>query len=51
MAAAEGLRLGQVLNISDYGYPEDFYGGVLESSGKDMVDVTSYVIVTYELEM
>jgi len=51
MAAAEGLRLGQVLNISDYEYPEDFYGGVLESSGKDMVDVTSYVIVTYELEM
>ena len=51
MAAAEGLRLGQVLNISDYGYPEDFYGGVLESSGKEMVDVTSYVIVTYELEM
>ena len=51
MAAAEGLRLGQVLNISDYGYPEDFYGGVLESSGKDMVDVTSYVIVTYELKM
>jgi len=51
MAAAEGLRLGQVLNISDYGYPGDFYGGVLESSGKDMVDVTSYVIVTYELEM
>lgn len=51
MAASEGLRLGQVLNISDYGYPEDFYGGVFESSGKDMVDVTSYVIVTYELEM
>jgi len=51
MAAAEGLRLGQVLNISDYGYPEDFYGGILESSGKDMVDVTSYVIVTYELKM
>ena len=51
MAAAEGLRLGQVLNISDYEYPEEFYGGVLESSGKDMVDVTSYVIVTYELEM
>jgi uncharacterized protein YggE len=51
MAAAEGLRLGQVLNISDYGYPEDFYGGVFELSGKDIVDVTSYVIVTYELEM
>lgn len=51
MAAFEGLRLGQVLNISDYEYPEDFYGGVLESSGKEMVDVTSYVIVTYELEM
>jgi uncharacterized protein YggE len=51
MAAEEGWHLGQVLNISDYGYPEDFNGGVLESSGKDMVDVTSYVIVTYELKM
>jgi uncharacterized protein YggE len=50
MAAAEGLRLGQVLDISDYGYPDD-NGGILESSGKDMVEVTSYVIVTYELEM
>lgn len=51
MAAAEGLRLGQILNISDYEYPEDFYGGVLEPSGNKMVDVTSYVIVTYDLEM
>lgn len=51
MAASEGLRLGQVLNISDYEYPEDYYGGVFETSGKDMVDVTSYVVVTYELEM
>ena len=50
MAAAEGLRLGQVLDISDYGYPDD-NGGIMESSGKDMVEVTSYVIVTYELEM
>jgi hypothetical protein len=51
MAAAEGLRLGKVMDISDYGYPAglaDYYGS---SSQAGMVDVTSYVIVTYEFEI
>jgi uncharacterized protein YggE len=51
MAAAEGLRLGKVLDISDYGYPlalNDYYGS---SAKLGMVDVTSYVIVTYEFEI
>jgi uncharacterized protein YggE len=51
MAAAEGLRLGAVLDISDYGYPmalNDYYSG---SAQLGMVDVTSYVVVTYELEI
>lgn len=51
MAAAEGMRLGKVLEISDYGYPvalNDYYGS---SAQIGMVDVTSYVIVTYELEI
>ena len=51
MAAAEGLRLGQVLEISDYSYPEDLYSGFFESSPTGMVDVTSYVAVTYELDL
>ena len=49
MAAAEGLRLGKVLDISDYGYPmalNDYSGG---SAQLGMVDVTSYVVVTYEI--
>ncbi len=51
MAAAEGMRLGKVLDISDYGYPlalNDYSGG---SSQLGTVDVTSYVIVTYEFEV
>jgi uncharacterized protein YggE len=51
MAAAEGLRLGKVVDISDYGYPvalNDFSGG---SAQLGMVDVTSYVVVTYEFEI
>ncbi|MCX6676667.1 MAG: SIMPL domain-containing protein [Methanothrix sp.] len=51
MAAAEGVRLGAVLDISDYGYPvalNNYYGS---SEQLGMVDVTSYVIVTYELEI
>jgi uncharacterized protein YggE len=51
MAAAEGLSLGKVLDISDYGYPlalNDYYGS---SAQLGMVDVTSYVIVTYEFEI
>ena len=51
MAAAEGVRLGKVLDISDYGYPvalNDYYGS---SAQPGTVDVTSYVIVTYEFEI
>jgi uncharacterized protein len=51
MAAAEGMRLGKVLDISDYGYPmalNDYSGG---SAQLGMVDVTSYVVVTYEFEL
>jgi uncharacterized protein YggE len=51
LAAAEGVRLGKVLDISDYGYPlalNDYYGS---STQLGMVDVTSYVIVTYEFEI
>ena len=54
MAAAEGVRLGKVLDISDisdYGYPldlSDFYGSFAQPG---MVDVTSHVIVTYEFEV
>lgn len=51
MAAAEGLRLGQVLKISDYSYPEDLYSGLFDLSSTEMVDVTSYVAVTYELDL
>ena len=51
MAAGEGMRLGAVLDISDYGYPmalNDYSGS---SAQLGMVDVTSYVIVTYEFEI
>ena len=51
MAAAEGMRLGKVLDISDYGYPmalNDYSGS---SAQLGMVDVTSYVVVTYEFEI
>ncbi len=51
MAAAEGVRLGKVLDISDYGYPlalNDYSGS---STKLGMIDVTSYVIVTYEFEI
>lgn len=51
MAAAEGMRLGAVLEISDYGYPaalNNYYGS---STQPGMVDVTSHVIVTFEMEI
>ncbi len=50
MAATEGVRLGKMLDISDYGYPlalNDYPGS---TSQLGMVDVTSYVMVTYEFE-
>jgi len=51
IAAREGVRLGKVLDISDYGYPlarNDYYSS---STKLGMVEVTSYVKVTYEFEM
>ena len=51
MAAAEDVRLGEVMEISDYGYPpalNDYYGS---STQPGTIAVTSYVIVTYELEI
>ncbi|VVB71303.1 Uncharacterised protein [uncultured archaeon] len=50
MAEAAGVRLGKVVGISDYAYPDigpaDSYSGF----GKEgMVQVTSYVVVTYEI--
>ena len=51
MAAAEGVRLGKVLDISDYGYPFDFSDFIGSSAQPGMVDVTSHVIVTYEFEV
>jgi uncharacterized protein YggE len=49
MAAAEGMRLGEVLDISDYGYPQAMYENSAGLAQSSMVDVTSYVLVTYEL--
>ncbi len=46
MAAAAGGRLGNLVDISDYTIP---YIGSSDQPG--MVDVTSYVVVTYEIAM
>jgi uncharacterized protein len=51
MAAAEGMRLGAMLDISDYGYPMALTGDYGGSAQLGMVDVTSYVVVTYEFEI
>ena len=51
MAAREGVRLGKVLDISDYGYPLDHNDYFSSSTKQGMVEVTSYVIVTYEFEI
>lgn len=50
MAAAEGLRIGRVLDIADYGFPEAMYE-IPFTSENSMVEVRSYVMVTYELEI
>jgi len=47
IAKAVGARLGKVLDISDYAYPVIFGDPSLGQKG--MVDVTSYVVVTYEI--
>jgi hypothetical protein len=49
MAAMQGMRLGDVLGISDYGYPAALYENLGGSSESGMVMITSYVMVTYEL--
>ena len=51
MAASEGVRLGAVLDISDYGYPVALNDYNSSSAQPGTVDVTSYVIVTYEFEI
>jgi uncharacterized protein len=50
MATAAGARLGKVLEISEYPYPNLGYGESYDESGQPgMIDVTSYVVVTYEI--
>jgi hypothetical protein len=44
MASAAGARLGKVLDISEYAYPN-----ISAADQPGMVDVTSYVVVTYEI--
>jgi uncharacterized protein YggE len=50
MATSAGVSLGKVLEISDYQYPELGFGGSYDESGQPgTIDVTSYVVVTYEI--
>ncbi len=49
MALAAGARLGKVLSISAYGLPDVKMADSYSTSQTGMVDVTSYVIVTYEI--
>jgi hypothetical protein len=51
MAGVEGLRLGKVVDISDYGYPMALNDFSVGSAQLGMVDVKSYVLVTYEIEI
>ena len=44
MASAAGAHLGKVLDISEYAYPN-----ISAADQPGMVDVTSYVVVTYEI--
>ncbi len=46
VAAAAGGRLGNLVDISDYSLPY-----VSSSDQRGMVDVTSFVVVTYEIAM
>jgi uncharacterized protein len=47
MAKSAGASLGKVLDISEYAYPVIFGDPSLGQTG--MVDVTCYVVVTYEI--
>lgn len=49
MASAAGARLGKVLDISEYGYPDVSMKESSFSGQPGTVEVTSYVIVTYEI--
>lgn len=49
MALAAGVRLGKMLSISAYGLPDVKMADSYSTSQTGMVDVTSYVIVTYEI--
>ncbi len=50
MAEAAGARLGKVVDISEYAYPEMIMAPPLVSAGQGgNVDVTSYVVATYEI--
>jgi uncharacterized protein len=49
MASAAGAHLGKVLDISEYGYPDVSMGTSAFSGQPGMVEVTSNVIVTYEI--
>lgn len=49
MASAAGARLGKVLDISEYGYPDVRVKESSFSGQPGIVEVTSYVIVTYEI--
>lgn len=51
MAAMHGMHIGEVLEISDYGYPAALYESLGSSSESGMVMITSYVMVTYELKV
>lgn len=50
MAGAAGVRLGNVVDISEYAYPQIMMAQpVISSSRPDAVNVASYVVVTYEI--
>lgn len=50
MATAAGVRLGKVVDISEYAYPQIMLAQpVISSSRPDTVNVASYVVATYEI--
>jgi hypothetical protein len=50
MASTAGVRLGKVVDISEYAYPQIMQTQPVMASGRpDAVNVASYVVVTYEI--
>jgi uncharacterized protein YggE len=50
MASAAGVRLGKVVDITEYAYPQIMLAQpVISSSSPDAVNVASYVVATYEI--